>query len=102
MNALDGTTDAGIQISLKVFGGLRGTLGASDRRIAVPQGSCLRDLISQLAAQNAVFADRLEIGLAKGYLNVLVNGRNVRFLNHMDTLLEDNDVVAILPPVGGG
>jgi len=102
MVAFDGTTSRGIKINLKVFGGLRSALGASDRQIAIPQGSSLQDLLSQLAEENPVFAERLATGLAKGYLNVLVNGRNARFLQHMDTLLENHDVVAILPPVGGG
>ncbi|WP_419662870.1 ThiS-like protein [Desulfosarcina variabilis str. Montpellier] len=32
----------------------------------------------------------------------MVNGRNIRFLNHRQTILEDGDEVLILPPVGGG
>ena len=102
MDAFDSTTDRGIEISLKVFGGLRDTLALSDRRIAIPQGSSLRGLLSQLSENSPTFVERLETGLAKGYLNVLVNGRNARFLQQMDTRLHDNDVVAILPPVGGG
>ena len=32
----------------------------------------------------------------------LVNGRNIRLLNHRQTVLDDGDEVLILPPVGGG
>jgi sulfur-carrier protein len=33
---------------------------------------------------------------------ILVNGRNVHFLNNLDTLLEKEDTVSIFPPLGGG
>jgi molybdopterin synthase sulfur carrier subunit len=32
----------------------------------------------------------------------MVNGRNIRFLNHRQTVLDDGDEVLILPPAGGG
>jgi MoaD family protein len=41
-------------------------------------------------------------GKVKGYLQLLVNGRNVTDLDDFETKLEDGDVLAIIPPVGGG
>lgn len=41
-------------------------------------------------------------GEVKDYLTLLVNGRNITALNEMKTRLMDGDVLAILPPVGGG
>ena len=35
-------------------------------------------------------------------VNILVNGRGVRFLRELSTSLKDGDVVAIFPPVSGG
>jgi molybdopterin converting factor small subunit len=32
----------------------------------------------------------------------MLNGYNIYSLDGFDTLLSENDVVAILPPVGGG
>ncbi len=36
------------------------------------------------------------------YMNVMVNGRSIRFLNNGKTLLEEGDDILILPPIAGG
>jgi molybdopterin converting factor small subunit len=41
-------------------------------------------------------------GEVKGFLQFLINGRSASALDGMDTKLEDGDVLAIIPPVGGG
>lgn len=41
-------------------------------------------------------------GEVKGFLQFLVNGRSTSTLNGLNTELEDGDVLAIIPPVGGG
>jgi molybdopterin synthase sulfur carrier subunit len=38
----------------------------------------------------------------QGFLSVLVNGKNINIMQGFDTKLQENDIVAILPPVGGG
>ncbi|HID27596.1 MAG TPA: molybdopterin synthase sulfur carrier subunit, partial [Methanosarcinales archaeon] len=38
----------------------------------------------------------------RDYVKIMVNGRSIAFLNGINTLLQDGDVVAIFPPVAGG
>ena len=38
----------------------------------------------------------------RGFLQFLINGKSVSTLNGLNTKLSDGDVLAILPPVGGG
>ena len=38
----------------------------------------------------------------KGFLQFLVNGNSTSTLNGLETVLKEGDVLAILPPVGGG
>jgi MoaD family protein len=81
---------------------LREAFGPDPRLIDAPTGSTLRDVLETLASTDPDFVARLEAGLEDGYLNVLVNGRNARFLAGHDTRVKAGDVVAFLPPVGGG
>ena len=39
---------------------------------------------------------------AKSFLQFLVNGRSASTSNGLETKLSDGDVLAIIPPVGGG
>ncbi|MGB9672216.1 MAG: ubiquitin-like small modifier protein 1 [Candidatus Norongarragalinales archaeon] len=41
-------------------------------------------------------------GEVKGFLQFLVNGRSASTLRGLETELSDGDVLAIIPPVGGG
>ena len=41
-------------------------------------------------------------GEIKSFLQLLVNGRSVSTLSDLDLTLADGDVLAIVPPVGGG
>lgn len=41
-------------------------------------------------------------GEVKGFLQFLINGKSASTLNGLQTQLKDGDVLAILPPVGGG
>ena len=43
-----------------------------------------------------------ETGEVRSYLLLLVNGRSITVLDELETRLTDGDVLAILPPVGGG
>ena len=43
-----------------------------------------------------------ESGRVRSFLQFLVNGRNVSTLKGLKTALNDGDVLAIIPPVGGG
>ena len=36
------------------------------------------------------------------YILILLNGRNIRFLDGRDTKLKEGDVIAISPPIAGG
>jgi len=100
-----GSPDRGaprIQVTVKVFGGLRQDLGAPSIDVDLRPFATLGALLAELRARRPELAEKLEAGLQDGYLNALINGRNIRFLDGSNTQLSEGDTVAFLPPVGGG
>jgi len=91
-----------IRVTVKVFGGLRESFQGGTQTVDLLAQSTIGDLLQALGAHAPQLACKLQSGLEAGYLNVLVNGRNVYFLHGLDTILNDTDSVAFLPPVGGG
>ncbi len=94
--------DNGIRITIKVFGGLRESFQGGTRTHHLPSQATLGVLLRELKTDFPDLSVKLVAGLEAGYLNVLINGRNIQFLQGHDTALQDGDTVAFLPPVGGG
>ena len=68
-------------------------------------GSALKDVIGVLAAKyGEQFTDRVydEKGKIRRFINIYINGKDIRFLNHLDTELKERDKISIIPAVGGG
>lgn len=91
-----------IGVTVRVFGGLRDLAGRAALVVPAPLAPDVASLRARLRADHPALADALDAGLRDGYLNALVNGRNVRFLAGDATPLADGDSVAFLPPIGGG
>ena len=90
-------------MTIKYFATIRTYTGENERRLDDAPGD-LRELLTALAGRygtsfrRAVFAgDELN-----GEIIILVNGRNVLYLQRLDTPLEANDEVSIFPMVAGG
>jgi len=97
-----GSQGSEIKITVKAFGGLRELIGSSAAFVHLPHEATITDLLAEIRRCYPLFSEKLEVGLTKGYINILLNGRNVRFLDRMATRLSDGVTVAFLPPVGGG
>ena len=75
-----------------------------DKSEVQAEGATLRDVVSNLAEQNAEFKTRLldDGGELRRFVNVYVNEEDVRFLQKLDTPLKDGDEVSIVPAIAGG
>ena len=67
-------------------------------------GTNISDCINNLDARFPGFKERLcdESGALRPFVNVYVNGEDVRFLQGLATQLKDGDEVSIVPAVAGG
>jgi sulfur-carrier protein len=90
-------------MTVKYFATIRTYAGESVRRLAEsPQ--TLRDLLDLLSARYGMAFRRavLEGDQLSPQIIILVNGRNVLYLQKLDTPLSADDEVSIFPMVAGG
>jgi molybdopterin converting factor small subunit len=82
---------------------LRPSVGGE--RVLAAEGRTLRELIRNLDARHPGFAGQLldaETGEQRRFVNLYVNDEDVRYLNGLDTPVEEGDIISILPAVAGG
>ena len=77
--------------------------GARSLRVA-DTGPTLADLLDQLAVEHPVLGRRIrdESGTVRRFVNVYVDGEDVRFCSGLATPVRDGAVVQVLPSVAGG
>jgi sulfur-carrier protein len=88
--------------AVKIPSVLRPAVGGV-RELEVP-GSTIGELIRALTAQHPNLRQQLlaEDGGLNRFVNVYVNGQDVRYLQGLDTPVEDRDEVRLLPAMAGG
>ena len=64
----------------------------------------LGDLVDKLNAEYPGFKDRLvdEEGELRYFVNIYLNGEDVRFMDGLKTVTNDGDEISIVPAVAGG
>ena len=84
---------------------LKEALGG-DRSIEVPEGTTVEGLlVSLLEARGEALSPHLfdpNTNLLLPYVRIMVNGQTIRFLNGLETRLNEGDEVLLLPLVAGG
>jgi len=98
-----------MKVEVVAFGPLKDVLGGLNRiEVDLPASSRLIDLLRKLGRRlGRNFSDRVfsmsgeALSLAPG-VKVFVNGRDIDFLDGLDTRLGGGDVVYLIPPAGGG
>ena len=68
------------------------------------RGSTLRECITSLDTEFPGISERIleEDGELRRFVNVYIDGEDVRFEQGMDTPIDDNSEISIVPAVAGG
>jgi len=97
-----------LQVSVRFFTSLREIINKKEETFEFPEGKpitvdlVLKTLARQYGERFVEYVYDGKTGEVKGFLQFLVNGKSASTLKGLETKLEDGDVLAILPPVGGG
>ena len=90
--------------TIRLFAMLRDVVG--DKEIAVPfeDGGTVRELIRAIHDVNPDLAAKIidESGQLTGFVNIFVDGRNILFVEGLDTRIAPGVGVNLFPPVAGG
>jgi len=88
-------------VNVRLFANLREIVGQP--HLAV-EAATIRDVLVALQAEHPTLRSVLcdDDGEVRSYITILVNGKNIREMEALATILSDGDEVAIFPPVSGG
>ena len=97
-----------MQVYVRFFTSLRETVGKKEETLKFLEGEIITiDKVLKTLAQcyGESFVEYVydsKTGEVRGFLQFLVNGKSASTMKGLETELTDGDVLAILPPVGGG
>jgi len=94
-----------MEVEVKFYAMLREIAGKKAERVVLPPKSSVGDLIDLLVERYGdefaryIYDSEKQV---RNFLSYMLNGVNINSLDRFDTMLKDGDVLALLPPVGGG
>lgn len=72
--------------------------------VTLPEGARIKNLLDELSGRypdlSAALFESPDVLLP--YVNILINGRNIHFIDNLNTGLRESDIIALFPPTGGG
>ncbi len=77
--------------------------GAADGRSEIEvEGGTVEEVLVNLERDYPDLGRRVREGSARQYVNIFVNGQDIRFLDGTGTPVRDGDEVSLIPAMAGG
>jgi sulfur-carrier protein len=92
----------GMSVQVRVPTPLRRFTGGAEEVNA--NGATVAALVNNLEKNYPGIKERIcdEEGRVRRFVNIFVNGDDIRFLSNLDTAVKDGDEVSIVPAIAGG
>jgi molybdopterin converting factor small subunit len=93
-----------MSVQVLLPGALAGLAGGARHLELQPSGGTLADVLDALAVEHPVLCRRIrdETGTVRRFVNLYVDGEDVRFAGGLATPVRDGAEVQVLPSVAGG
>ena len=94
-----------MKVEVKFFTSLRDITGKKVEQINLENFTTVDQLIKLLSEEyGRKFGEYVytKHGRVQPFLSFLINGKNINNMQGLDTKLQDGDIIALIPPVGGG
>ncbi|MFP4322982.1 MAG: ubiquitin-like small modifier protein 1 [Anaerolineales bacterium] len=90
--------------TVKLFAMLRDKVGAKEITIDFIPGQTVRDVLTTISRTYPVLGEEIigADGELTGLVHVLVGGRNIMWLEGLDTVIQAENSLVLLPPAAGG
>ena len=92
-----------ISVQVDFYASILQVFGEKSIHVALNRPLTVRNLLTELCSSRQrheqIFADSGEL---RSDVKILRNGRNIVFLDGLDTELNNGDTIAVFPPVIGG
>lgn len=93
-----------IRVTVRFFATFKQITNQRDIEFSIEEGVTIQQLLNVVFDQyqtlrNKIFDENNEL---KPWIHILKNGRNIKFLDGMETKITNGDVIALFPPVAGG
>ena len=91
-------------MEIKIYATLRDVVGGPSVHVDDAPATTIGQILQALCARYPelrprLFDDQDELNRA---IHILINGRDARYLNGLESAVSAEDIVRIFPPVGGG
>ena len=92
-------------MEVNFFAGLRQIVGQKTVEISIPEGSTARQLVNEVVRNYPALERELFDGQGNlyGHVHVVINGRDIRYLEgSLEREISAEDRVSLFPAIGGG
>ena len=91
-----------MSVEVKIPSPLRSLVGGKD--VIQSRGDTVEEVIQEVIAAFPQLRERLcdEKGDVRRFINIFLNGEDIRFLKNLETPVHDGDSLSIIPAIAGG
>lgn len=90
--------------TIRLMATLRDLVGEREIHLPFEDGQTVRQLLDDIADHYPKLASEAldENGELTGLVHVFVQGRNIMWLDDLDTTIQESDDLLLVPPIAGG